>query len=79
LESFGPPKDLTQEEKIVQNEEEWSIIAEVFGEDYVQYLKKNINDKECEKCLNEWNSNRYKKCPWCSDVESLKEISYNKG
>ena len=65
---FGPLNRMTPEEQAAQDEEEWSIISEVFGDDYVQYLKDNANDNECEVCRNEWSSKRYKQCPWCGDV-----------
>jgi len=69
-EVFGPFNELTPEEQAKIDEEEWSIIAEVFGDDYVEYLKEQVPDNQCEVCRIEWSSKRHGQCPWCREMGS---------
>lgn len=37
---LGPFAPMTEEERKIEDEEDWQLIVEVFGEDYVDYLRK---------------------------------------
>jgi hypothetical protein len=68
-EALGPFRPQTKEEEQLQNEVEWLLILEVFGNEYCEYLKTLVPDVECGECGLEFSSQLHPSCcPWCYEI-----------